>query len=152
MPLVSLCSQPPALTPRTRHFLNVFTGLITAGSLSWALWLLSCDADGVGLTAFLQTACYHYSSARAVGESSGFSYLCSPFLSFSWVCGSRTEPKYVDGELLIVICCLLSAVMYLVFGGAGVQIVWAGHIIGLQGKHIAIADVFSREGPGEKAC
>lgn len=41
--------------------------------------------------------------------------------------------------------------MYLVFGGVGVQIVWAGHIIGLQGKHIAIADVFW-EGPGEKAC
>lgn len=32
--------------------------------------------------------------------------------------------------------------MYLVFGGVGVQIVWVGHIIGLQGKHIAIADVF----------
>lgn len=50
-----------------------------------------------------------------------------------------------------VICRLLSAVMYLVFGGVGVQIVWAGHIIGLQGKHIAIADVFW-EVPGAKAC
>lgn len=42
--------------------------------------------------------------------------------------------------------------MYLVFGGFGVQIVWAGHIIGLQGKHFAIADVLFREDPGEKAC
>lgn len=42
--------------------------------------------------------------------------------------------------------------MYLVFGGFGVQIVGAGHIIGLQGKHFAIADVLFREGPGEKAC
>lgn len=42
--------------------------------------------------------------------------------------------------------------MYLVFGGFGVQIVWAGHIIGLQGKHIAIADVLVWEGPAEKAC
>lgn len=100
---VSLCAQPTALNPRICHFLNVFTGLITAGSLSRALWLLySSGWCGFGQrlkasapAACAQTACYHYSSVRAVGESSGFGYLCSPFLSFSWVRRRRTEPKYV---------------------------------------------------------
>jgi len=42
---------------------------------------------------------------------------------------------HFDGELLMVIFVVLSAMMYL-FGGQDAEIVMrAGHIIGLQGKH-----------------